>query len=282
MEDISAVEFLRDRLSLYGGTVLTFIYSQEILRLSIDLDLNYRHLDPKDWGEVRDEIDERIKDLLYRQGYQKTDLAINASYPLARITVRYTSVQGLKDTFKIEIGYMRRYPILQQDTLATFKHLCTQETFLVKTPVKEELFANKWCALLYRQSSRDLFDVYRITQMKLDRQIFRKCAVVDSLMRGEPKLPEIPIEETIQGITVDSSLKNLLQTEKPFDFEEMKRQVIKFSNSIISQLTKDEVKAIHHFYQQKTFHPELIDKQGRLHPKITKHPSIQWTLTKPE
>jgi len=67
LEDISAVKFLQDRLSLYGGTALTFIYSQEIFRLSVDLDLNYRHLDTKDWGEVRNEIDQKIKDLLYRQ-----------------------------------------------------------------------------------------------------------------------------------------------------------------------------------------------------------------------
>lgn len=53
LEDISAIRFLRDRLSLYGGTALTFIYSKEILRLSIDLDLNYRHLNAEDWGEAR-------------------------------------------------------------------------------------------------------------------------------------------------------------------------------------------------------------------------------------
>lgn len=66
LEDISAVKFLKDHLSLYGGTALTFIYSHEILRLSTDLDLNYRHLDTRDWGEVRNEIDERIKDLPHK------------------------------------------------------------------------------------------------------------------------------------------------------------------------------------------------------------------------
>ena len=68
LEDISAVKFLSERLSLYGGTALAFIHSQEILRLSIDVDLNYRHKDNLDWGQVREEIDTRLKDLLYRQG----------------------------------------------------------------------------------------------------------------------------------------------------------------------------------------------------------------------
>jgi len=73
LEDVSAVKFLLDHLSLYGGTALTFIYSEEILRLSVDLDLNYRHLDIKDWGEARKEIDERMKDLLYREGYARSN-----------------------------------------------------------------------------------------------------------------------------------------------------------------------------------------------------------------
>lgn len=52
LESISAIGFLSDRLSLYGGTVLTFIYSPEILRLSVDLDFNYRHTDAADWARV--------------------------------------------------------------------------------------------------------------------------------------------------------------------------------------------------------------------------------------
>lgn len=65
LEDISNVAFLRDRLILYGGTALAFIHLGEIQRLSIDLDFNYRHLDEGDWGVVRDQIDDRIKRLLY-------------------------------------------------------------------------------------------------------------------------------------------------------------------------------------------------------------------------
>lgn len=281
LEDTSAIKFLRDRLSLYGGTALAFIYSKQILRLSVDLDLNYRHLDAKDWGEVRNEIDERIKALLYRQGYEKSDIAISPTYPLARFTLQYTNTLGLKDNFKIEIGYMRRYPILKTDSLATFKHIGTQETFQIKTPIKEELFANKWCALLYRKTPRDLFDIYQITKMNMKPTVFRKCAIIDSLMRGRPKLQDIKIEETINKIPIDSSLRNLLHAERflRFDFNEMRKQTTKFSKSIIANLTKNEIKAIDQFYELKTFEPELIDEKGIIHEKIKEHPSIQWALT---
>jgi hypothetical protein len=46
-------------------------YSPEILRLSIDLDLNYRHKNTADWGEARREIDKRPKDILYQKVARK-------------------------------------------------------------------------------------------------------------------------------------------------------------------------------------------------------------------
>jgi len=281
LEDISAVKFLRDRLSLYGGTALTFIYSKRILRLSIDLDLNYRHLNTKDWGEIRSQIDEKIKDLLHRRGYEESNIAISPSYPLARFTVRYTNTAGTNDSFTIETGYMRRYPILKNDTLAAFKHIGTQETFTIKTPTKEELFANKWCTLLYRKTPRDLFDTYQITKTKIDHTIFRKCAIVDSLMRGKPKLHEINIEKTLKTIHVDSSLRNLLQTDKlsKYNFNKITEQTIKFSKTIIANLTKNEINAVDQFYNLKTFEPNLIDEKGIFHQKTREHPAILWALS---
>jgi len=194
--------------------------------------------------------------------------------------VQYTNTLGSKDNFTIEIGYIRRYPILKTDNTAAFKHIGTQETFQVKTPIKEELFANKWCALLYRKSSRDLFDIYQITKMNMDPIVFRKCAIIDSLMRGKPKLHEINIEETINEIPIDSRLKNLLQTEKlsKFDFKIVK-QTIKFTKSVIASLTKNEIEAIDKFFQFKTFKPNLIDRKGLFHEKIGEHPAILWALT---
>jgi predicted nucleotidyltransferase component of viral defense system len=281
LEDFSAVKFLSDRLSLYGGTALTFIYSPEILRLSIDLDLNYRHLNTKDWGEIRNEIDKRIKDILYRQEYKKSDIAINSSYPLARFTIKYMNTLDNQDSFKIEIGYMRRTPILKTDIITDFKHIGTQETFKIKTPTKEELFANKWCTLLYRKTPRDLFDTYQITKMKFDQETFRKCAIIDSLTRKKPKLHEID-PETMSEILIDSSLRNLLQTEKlsEFNFNSIITQVTEFTKKQLRNLTMNEIKAIDQFFDNKDFRPELIDETGIFHEKIKEYPAILRTLQK--
>lgn len=275
LEDIAAVEFLKDRLSLYGGTALTFIYSPEILRLSIDLDFNYRHIDTADWGAVRKEIDQKLKDIIYRQEYHKTDVSINASYPLTRFTIRYVNAVGSEDYFKIEIGYLRRTPILKTDTLADFKHIGTKETFKTKTPIKEELFANKWSTLCYRKTPRDLFDTYQITKTKFNQQIFHKCTIIESLTHSETKTTEIETR-FIEQMPIDTSLRNLLQTENlsKYDFTEMARTVKQFTEAQLSSITTDEIKAIDQFYDQKIFDPTLIDNAGLFHEKISKYPAI--------
>lgn len=281
LERISAVKFLSDRLSLYGGTALTFIYSPQILRLSIDLDFNYRHIDTPDWGDVRKEIDEKLKDLIYRQKYNKRDVAINASYPLTRFTVKYLNTLGSEDSVKIEIGYLRRTPILKTDTLADFKHVGTQETFKTKTPQKEELFANKWCTLLYRKTPRDLFDTYQITKIKFNHETFRKCAIIDSLTHERPKIHQIDTG-FIEKIPIDSSLRNLLQTKntQKHDFPKIVRTVKEFTQTQLTSITKDEKKAVDQFYDHKTFNPQLIDNTGLFHEKINEYPAALRTLQK--
>ncbi|MBM3292304.1 nucleotidyl transferase AbiEii/AbiGii toxin family protein [Candidatus Bathyarchaeota archaeon] len=272
---ISQVPFLRDRLTLYGGTALAFVHFPEISRLSIDIDFNYRHLDAVDWGIVRESIDGDLKQLLYAMRYRESDLFIDASYPLGRITVNYQSQSGSQDNFKVEVGYMRRIPVLSSDILSNYRHPTGGEAFKILTPQREELFANKWCTMLYRGSSRDLFDVSRIAEQSFNMDIFRTCAVVDSLMRGQPKLNEIDSGEIIDQIPVDSGLLNLLKREiRDFSPAEARRKAKSFSNEIISSLTKDHRNAINKFQDEHRFHPELIDKNGVLNPRIKTHPMI--------
>lgn len=280
LEDVSGVVFLRDRLSLYGGTALSFVHLDEVLRLSIDLDFNYRHLGGGDWGAVRDQIDDRLKRILYAQGYGQKDLAIQATYPLGRMTVRYENHLGLNDSLMIEVSYMRRIPILPRDTVAEFRHIATAERHPVKTPQPEELYSNKWCTLLYRGSSRDLFDVYQISKRSFDGDIFRKCAVVDSLMRGPPRLHEIDVGETVRRVPVDTGLRNLLLADVGrYDFQEVRREVIEFNEKFMDQLTPDERKTIDRFYEERRFVPEPMDPEGVLNEGIREHPMILRALS---
>ena len=74
---VQNADFLKERLSLYGGTALNFIYLGQP-RLSEDLDYNYRHIDEEDWGEVRDRIDDDLKWIINSLGYKEENIKINS------------------------------------------------------------------------------------------------------------------------------------------------------------------------------------------------------------
>lgn len=193
--------------------------------------------------------------------------------------MRYRNHFDLDDSFMVESGYMRRMPILQGDSVGMFKHVGTGEQFLTKTPNAEELYANKWCTFLYRGSSRDLFDVYMISKMSINPEAFRKCAVVDSLMRGPPKLHEIDVEEIVQSIPIDTGLRNLLPTRATrLDFNTVKRQAAGFSKKMLRELTPDKRDAINKFYDEHSFEPDLLDIDKILNENISNHPMIRRAL----
>ena len=176
---------------------------------------------------------------------------------------------------------MRRIPVLREDNFLDYRHPAGGEAFKVLTPRREELFANKWCTMLFRGSSRDLFDVYKISELPMDEEVFRVCAVVDSLMREVPKLQDIDVNKVVGGISVDSALQNLLRRGvNSFSPAEARMRVIAFSRRQLLNLTNDQKKAINQFHDEKTFIPELIDKCGVLNPRIKNHPTILRVLQK--
>lgn len=271
--EISMQDFLRKRLALYGGSALNLIHFKDIPRLSVDLDFNYRLVNDEDWGTVRNEIDNRLKTILKDMGY--SDTAIQPTYPLLRMEIFYKNLFGAKDSFKIEIGYMRRIPVFRNDAINKFIHIGKEEYFPILTPQKEELFANKHCTMLYRGSGRDLFDAYQITKQDMNLELFRKCLVIDSLMGRRPKLHEIDIANTIDTIRIDENLKTLLR--KRDMLEELKKEVTIFTAKVIQTLESKEKDVINNFYDKKTFTPELIGKEI-FHPRIKEHPAIKWAL----
>lgn len=277
LEGVSNDRFLRERLSLYGGTALTLIHFDELRRLSVDLDFNYRHVDERDWGEVRNSVDEHLKHVLQLLGY--TDLRIDASYPLARITVRYMNSSGLPDRLNIEVGYMRRAPLLKRDTLAGFLHLGKERKAEILTPVREELLANKLAACLHRLYARDVYDAARIGSLRFNDDVLRKCVVVESLMRKGMRLDGMKPEEIFRTVDMDDALRNLLREDiaASLDFDAVKEEAIAVYNSVISRLTEDELHMIEKFYEEKRFEPDLIDA-GEFHEKLKEHPAINWVL----
>lgn len=285
LQRVSQVPYTKNRLCLYGGTALNFVHFKNIPRLSIDIDYNYRlQDDTKDWGKDREKIDEIIKQILTDLRYSSKAINIQASYPLTRFTLHYTTEQNQKDTIKIEIGYMRRMPVLKNDQTLTFNHIKTQQKIKITTPQSEELYANKFCTLLYRYndqetiSSRDLYDVYTIQKQTFNQQKFQNAMVLDSLMRPKPKLYQQKPKTIIENITLDNYLLPLLHNRQiPKD---LKEKTTAFIQKNLKQVHNEYKEIIDLFFDKANFDPTLFKSHDQLNPNISSHPSIQWNLKK--
>jgi len=274
LERITQIPFLRERLSLYGGTALNFIHFKEIQRLSVDIDFNYRHQgEQTDWGEIRVEIDENIKQILTSQGYKDQDIKIDPSYPLCRFTVKYTNHQNTSDSFKIETGYMKRIPILANDAYLDFNHIGKETKFKVKTPRHEEIYANKIVTMLDRATPRDLYDVASISETNIDLDTLRKCTIIESLMSLKQPITKINTQKIIERIPYDERIRAVSKhTSKP-DIKETRQKAATYTNKITETLTEKEKQYIKIFYEERQLKPELLET-SKIHPDIQRHPGI--------
>ena len=274
---ISQIPFLRERLSLYGGTALNFIHFSEIHRLSVDIDFNYRHQgEEKDWGEIRSEIDEALKQILSTLGYPDKDIKIDPSYPLSRFTIKYTNHQDIDDTFKIETGYMRRIPTLAEDSYMNFFHICTNTQHIIKTPQTEEIYANKLVTLLARATPRDLYDMYKIAEAKTDQTKLRKLAIIESLMSLPEPITGIDIEKILNAIPIDVRLRTMLKTDENFEILKIRKKAITCTKQILNNITDKEKQFINKFYRERQF-DRLLELE-KINPEINTHPAIQRAL----
>lgn len=215
--------------------------------------------------------------MLSQQKYRDEDIKIDPSYPLSRFTVRYISRLEDRDSFKIETGYMRRIPLLREDSHMKFHHIGTGKGYTVTTPKTEELFANKWITLLDRATPRDLYDVHVISGAEVNQTKLRKCGILESLMSLDHPLTDIDPGRVIHGIGVDDVLRAVLRVYRPPDFEEIKARAIQYSEALIDSLTMNERRCIELFYSEKRFEPNLLELED-MNPGIRNHPAIKWAL----
>lgn len=282
LESLSAVRFLRERLAFYGGTCLNFAYFEGVPRLSVDLDFNYRARDGTPWQDDWLPIDEHFKEVFYDLGYEEEDLKIHPNGPLKRLILEYERKSGGLDKVEVEIGYLRRMPLLAEDTVIPVTNPLTGNHCKVTAPFPEELFANKFCTMLYRGdqvSPRDVFDVYTISKLDYDHDAFRTLAILDSLTRPEPKHPRlhtVDIEDTLNRVSIDDQLKDLLRNRKPPP--ELLSRVSAFSDEILDALTDGEVAVIDAFHDEGRMEFDELHASNQLHPEITRHPGLLFSL----
>ena len=162
--------------ALKGGTAINF-FVRDFPRLSVDIDLSYTKINPRD--EALPEITSSMEAL---------ELEIKRRFRGGRTTVKRTPqgvVRGMvvqydSATIKIEPNLVIRGTVHPPETRPLSNKAAEFFNLEIDFPVlsRADLYGGKICAALDRQHPRDLFDVYQLLEQKeFDRSIFEAFLV---------------------------------------------------------------------------------------------------------
>lgn len=258
-----------EMFALKGGTAINFFY-QNAPRLSIDIDLNYLPIEPRQTfllnltdslTKMAETIDGLEQDIFVKKFYTKKDKQ------LSKLLVSKGNID-----IKIEPNLVLRGYVFKPSKQRLCQNFQNQifQSFHIKTMSKADVYAGKICAALDRQHPRDLFDIKLLLDNEGISDDMRKAFVI-YLASGSRPMHEllnpnlIDIEERFfkefDGMTnIPVTLDELLKTRK---------QLVTI---IQKELTENERRFL---LSIKLGEPdwELIDV-----PHAQQLPAIQWKL----
>jgi predicted nucleotidyltransferase component of viral defense system len=273
---MNMLPLLRENLCFQGGTALNFLH-MNAPRLSEDLDFNYRHMDERDWGEVRNDIDKEIKRVLYDLGYNKDAIKIQPTYNLCRFHIEYLNSKGLRDSVKIETGYMRRIPILKDDILKEFIHPMTEQRIYIKTSEKEGLFANKFCTMFSRASvsPRDIYDVYSISSVDFDMSLFIDVVLIESIFMNIDII-KFPLETLFEENRA-AQVQDLVVGD--VHWENISEKVRSFIERTNDELKKRKYSGfISGFHDNNKIDLDKLYNKDKINERLENHPILLWLI----
>ncbi len=168
--------FLKEKWVLKGGTALN-MFVLDLLRLSVDIDLNYIGAPGREeMLRDRPKTEQAAQAVFSREGF--TIKRVPDEHAGGKWRLSYKSFTGQSGNLEVDLNFMFRQPLW--DIHAADSHPLGD--FQAKSiPVLDlhELAAGKLAALLARGQARDLFDCHRILNMDdLERDRLRIAFVV--------------------------------------------------------------------------------------------------------
>lgn len=223
--------------ALKGGTAINF-FLQEMPRLSVDIDLTYLPLEPRELAlpninrelrTMRDKIKSTYPTLSTKESISKDGSMVTRIF-----------IQSENAKIKIEPNFVLRGTV--QKTQLTPICETAQEKYNVfiemSTLSQPELYAGKICAALDRQHPRDLFDIKMLYENGGINDDIRKLFLV--YLASSPR----PMHELLNPNQLDlkHSFNNEFSgmTTTNINLKELLFTREQFVSDIRSQLTKDE------------------------------------------
>jgi len=248
--------------ALKGGTAIN-LFIQNMPRLSVDIDLNYLPIEPRDKFLLN--LTKALDKLTLI--IQKTNKDISVTKKKDKLNIRKNDTKIIIEPNLVFRGYVFEPAELKLCSVTQNQFL---QSFKIKSMSKADLYGGKICAALSRQHPRDLFDIKLLMEHDNITDDIRKSFVI-YLASGSRPMHELLNPNLIdisdiffkefEGMTnVSVTLDELLETRK---------QLIKI---IKKDLTENERLFLLSIKQNEPDW-DLINL-----PHIQQLPAIQWKL----
>jgi DNA-binding Lrp family transcriptional regulator len=144
----------------------------------------------------------------------------------------------------------------------------------------EELFAGKIKALFDRSASRDLYDVYKLSEssVKYDAKKLRKNLILFGITCDDDwrKKDFRTIDEVNQKM-IDEQLNPLLRTTELVDLDKMKKVSKEFLSTLMNY-EKNEYIFMNRFLDERIYEPEHLFSDSVQAQRLKQHPAVLWKL----
>ncbi|MBI5476589.1 MAG: nucleotidyl transferase AbiEii/AbiGii toxin family protein [Ignavibacteriales bacterium] len=278
LREINRHPLLSKQFALKGGTAINLFYFQ-LPRLSVDIDLNYiGNIERETMLEERPKLEKEMKRLIQSRGIS-VENAPTEEHAGAKWRLRAPSAFGGNFTLEVDLNYIMRIPVWGVELKRPYP-LDEDYMFGCRVVSIEELFSGKIKALLDRSAARDLYDVFKLSQVhgSFDMSKLRKNLILFGITCDDDWREKN--FHTVDGIDqkmVDEQLNPLRMSNQSVDLDMMKNATKNFLSELL-QYDEGEKRFMNRFLDEGIYEPELLFTDVTQSTQLKNHPAVLWKL----
>lgn len=272
--------YLKGKWVLKGGTALN-LFLLELLRLSVDIDLNYiGTLNREEMLASRPKIEQAAQAVFAREGF--TVKKVPHEHAGGKWRLSYQSFAGQSSNLEVDFNFMLRQPLW--DILLVDSHpLGDSQATNIPILDLHELAAGKLAALLSRCQARDLFDSHRVLHMDgLVNERLRTAFVVYGAMNRKDwrtvlvEDVDFNAEELARVLIPTLSVESIQAQSHSSEFAARLVKECRQALSAVLPFTEAERKFLDLLLDKGEIDSAILTVDASLQKRIQNQPLLQW------
>jgi predicted nucleotidyltransferase component of viral defense system len=277
LREFSRHPMLREQYAIKGGTAINLFWFS-LPRLSVDMDLNYiGSADRDEMLEQRPKLEEEIRKIVLSKSI--TIERAPTDHAGAKWRLRAPSAFGGNFTLELDLNYLLRIPLWGVESRKSYL-LDEDFAFEGNSVSSEELFAGKIKALLERSAARDLYDVHKFIELKIEhdpKKLRTALVLLGITCNDDWREKDLTSIDGIDDRMINDQLRPLLRGSEDNDLEKMKKAVKQLLSSLM-RYAKNERLFMDRFLTEGIYQPELLFEDRGRSDLLRQHPAVLWKL----